>query len=93
MAIEWVEVTVENNSTHASDYVVNLESPSGTETNLIHNSGLSGDWMDLDGAGFRFSTAAMYDEESKGEWKVTFRDAYEDNIGTLKSINIKIYGH
>ena len=98
--VEWVEVTIDNNSTYASDYEVVLTSPAGTSTQLMHadtsnnanpNNGItSPNWMN---GGFRLSTAAMIDEQSLGTWKVQIKDVLNGNIGTLKKISIKIYGH
>jgi len=95
--IEWVEVTVDNNSTYASDYRVELTSPQGTKTTLMTEKTTNGinyittsSWMD---GGFRLSTAAMMDEISQGDWKIDITDVVSDDQGTLKNIKLKIYGH
>jgi len=94
MKIEWVEVTVDNNSSFASDYRIELTSPSGTKTklmdvNLVSKNDLK-NWMD---GGFRFGSAAMIDEDSQGSWKVEITDTMNGDSGTLKSIKLEIYGH
>jgi len=89
--IEWIEVTIDNNSTAAQDYRVELTSPYGSKTTLMtEKSEQGGSWMD---GGFRLSTAAMMDEPSIGNWTIDIRDAWADDNGTLKNIELKIYGH
>lgn len=91
MEIEWVEVTVDNNSSYASDYKVELSSPQGTRTTLMTERAQQADsWMD---GGFRLSTAAMLGEASQGNWTIYIRDTWSDDSGTLKNIELKIYGH
>ena len=94
MTVEWVEVTIDNNSTYASDYTVELTSPSGTKTTLmtgaVRNDISPFSWMN---GGFRMSTAAMIDEQSIGSWSVDITDILADDSGTLKTIELKIYGH
>ena len=93
--IEWIEVTIDNDSTYASDYSVELRSPKGTRTTLMtentDTNQISPDsWMN---GGFRLSTAAMMDEESQGTWRVEITDKLSGDTGTLKSIKLQIYGH
>ncbi len=91
ITIEWVEVTVDSNSTYASDYKVELTSPQGTRTTLMTEKSVKGgSWMN---GGFRLSTAAMIGESSQGDWNMTIRDTWNENNGTLKDIEIKVYGH
>ena len=93
-AIEWVEVTVDNDNSWSSDYRVDLTSPSGTKTTLMQGkNGASyyvGGWMD---GGFRLGTAAMTGESSAGTWVLGMADMWEGDEGTLKDATIKIYGH
>jgi len=95
MTIEWVEVTIDNDSSWASDYEIELISPSGTKTILMTdesdvNQIGSSSWLLR---GFRMSTAAMIGEQSIGIWKVILSDNFDEDEGTLKSIQIKVYGH
>lgn len=98
ISVEWVAVTIDNNSTHASDYEVSLVSPAGTKTLLIQGGNLGSDlnydgvpaWMDN---GFRLSSVAMLDESSQGVWRVNIKDMFTGDSGTLKSIKLQIYGH
>ncbi|WP_292655051.1 S8 family serine peptidase [Nitratifractor sp.] len=94
LTTEWVEVTIDNNSTYASDYRVELESPAGTKVQLMQEgngaSQVVENWME---GGFRMSTAAMMDENSSGEWKVKLSDKEDEDEGTVKSIKIQIFGH
>ena len=94
--IEWVEVTVDNNSSYASDYRVELSSPSGTKTTIMtagtnaSQGGVNPNWMNN---GHRLSTAAMMDENSSGTWILSMADTLAGDIGTLQIATIKIYGH
>ena len=107
--VEWVEVIIDSNSTYASDYEISLISPNKTKTTLMTAGNLvSGaeehqeDWMvgNFEHAtagwmqgGFRFSSAAMIDETSKGIWRVQIRDTKAGHSGSVKSIELTIYGH
>ncbi len=89
--IEWVEVTIDNNSTAAQDYRVELTSPHGSKTTLMtEKSTEGGSWMKN---GFRLSTSAMIDETSNGDWIIEITDTWANDKGTLKNIELKIYGH
>jgi len=89
--VEWVEVTIDNDNSRSSDYDIYLKSPQGTTVMLmVHGSNSVTDWMN---GGWRFSTPAMLDEDSNGTWKVKLDDKVSGNSGTVKSIQIKIYGH
>ncbi len=89
--IEWVEVTLDSNHTNASDYNVVLNSPQNTTKILItQGSKVSGAWMD---GGFRFSTPAMMGEDSHGIWSVDITDSKLGIEGSIKTIEVKIYGH
>lgn len=95
MKIEWVEVTIDNDSSYASDYRVVLTSAKGTKTTLMTENTDSNQmgsdlWMN---GGFRLSTAAMINEESKGKWTIEITDKLSGDTGTLKSITLQIYGH
>ncbi|HEO99039.1 MAG: S8 family serine peptidase [Campylobacterales bacterium] len=94
--VEWVEVTIDNNSSYASDYRVELISPSGTKTTLIQEDSIAStidgheNWMD---GGFRLGSAAFLGESTSGTWRVEMKDMLPPDSGTLKNIKIKIYGH
>ena len=95
ITIEWVETTVKNNSSWASDYDLYLLSPTGTKVDLISSGNQASEdwnekWMD---AGFRFATPAFIDEHSAGDWKLYIRDNDSGDSGTLKTVKIKVYGH
>jgi len=89
--VEWVEVTVDSNSTNASDYRITLKSPENTKITLMtEGAKISGAWME---GGFRFSTPAMMDESSLGVWTIDVRDTKLGIEGSLTKIGLKIYGH
>ncbi|HHD74821.1 MAG TPA: hypothetical protein ENL00_03255, partial [Nitratifractor sp.] len=94
--IEWVEATVDIDTQNASDLDIYLTSPSGTKVQLIQSGTEvdeyhipNGDWMS---GGFRFSTGALLDESSSGQWSVSVVNS-KGVAATLKSVSLKIYGY
>lgn len=99
ISVEWVEVTIDNNGTYASDYEISLISPALTQTLLMQGNNFASDpeygshgpaWMN---GGFRFSSAAFLDESSQGVWCVNIKDINLGDSGTVKNIKLQIYGH
>lgn len=97
--IEWIEVTITSDHVFASDLKIVLISPSGTKSTLIDVNPISGkssyysttsDWMKN---GFRFSTALMMGESSRGIWRVEVSDESRDDKGILNGVMLNIYGH
>lgn len=93
---EWVETTVDINTTAASDIDIYLTSPSGAKVQLVKSGTKideyhipNNDWMS---GGFRFSTGAFLDESSLGDWKVTIINS-KLKKAELKSVELKIYGY
>ena len=94
--IEWVEATLDLDSQNASNYDIYLSSPSGTKVMLLKHGTKVGanfipiqNWMN---GGFRFSTGAFLDEKSLGDWHLEIVDT-KSGTATLKSVELKIYGH
>jgi len=91
ITVEWVEVTIDNDNRYASDYRVELKSPKETKITIMPDStGAKENWMD---GGFRLSCASMLNEKSKGTWTIDITDEVDRDQGTLKTIQLKIYGH
>jgi len=99
ITIEWVELTIDIEHQYASEIKIDLISPSGTKSNLIDINNVSSNankystttnWMS---GGFRFSTASMVEEKSRGVWKVELYDTSTGDIGNIKSAKLRIYGH
>jgi subtilisin-like proprotein convertase family protein len=93
MTIEWVEATVDNDSSYASDYEIALISPSNTKSILMTidtKVDAKNNWLN---GGFRLSSAGFAAESSIGTWKLEISDKLRPDTGTLKSIKLKIYGH
>jgi len=96
IVIEWVEVTIDNNSSYASDYSITLVSPHNTKSTLMTidtndpNNNMPKNWLN---GGFRLSSAGYAEEDSNGTWKLEIKDLLRPDSGTLKSIKLKIYGH
>lgn len=95
MTLEWVELTVTNDSSYASDYRVALVSPNGTRITMmtedtdIYQIDTNG-WMRN---GFRFGTGAMLDEEASGTWHIEISDMMNGDEGHLSQLQLKLYGH
>ncbi len=95
MTLEWVELTVTNDSSYASDYKVVLVSPSGTrivmmtEDTDIYQIDTDA-WMRN---GFRFGTGAMLDETASGTWQVEISDMMNGDVGHMKRLQLTLYGH
>jgi len=94
--IDWVETTIDIDSDGASDLDIYLTSPSGTKVLLVKHGTRFGpsfipvqNWMR---GGFRFSTGAFLDENSKGSWSVEVVNN-GDESATLKKIELKVHGH
>lgn len=92
MTVEWVEVTIDNTNRFASDYRVELTSAEGTKTTIMteNTSPDINNWMN---GGFRLGAAAMMGESSKGIWNVEMTDLIDEDAGTLRSIQLTVYGH
>ena len=92
MTVEWVEVTIDNTNRFASDYRVELTSAEGTKTTIMteNTSPDINNWMN---GGFRLGAAAMMGESSKGIWNVEMTDLVDEDAGTLRSIQLTVYGH
>jgi len=97
LKIEWVEATIDLDATNASNLDIYITSPSGTKVKLIQSGTKIGEyyipnpnWMS---GGFRFSTGAMLDEESAGEWSIEIVNTESNNSITLHNIELKVYGH
>lgn len=93
---EWVEATVDLDSQNASDYDIYLRSPSGTRVLMLKHGTEIGanyiptkNWMS---GGFRFSTGAFLDESTVGDWTLEIVNS-KTGTATLKSVELKIYGH
>jgi len=96
LKVEWVEATIDIYSLSASKIDIYLTSPNGTKITLIKSGTIVDrnhipyqNWMN---GGFRFSTGAMIDESSEGQWRVEIVNNNDSDI-TLNSIKLKIYGH
>jgi len=95
MTLEWVELTVTNDSSYASDYKIELVSPAGTHITMM-TEGTDTYQIDRNGwmrNGFRFGTGAMLDESSAGTWRVEISDMLGGDEGHLSHLQLKLYGH
>jgi len=90
IVIEWVGLTIDIDHAYAGDLAIELVSPSGTVSHIIDPNFLS---FNAYRGGFRFSTASLIGESSRGVWQIRIRDALEDDQGVLKGVKLEIRGH
>jgi len=77
--IEWVGLEFKSDHPYSGDLNIDLISPSGTRSTIIASNDIK---FDAYSDGFRFSTLAFLDENSRGVWRVEIRDAFaEGTIG------------
>ena len=99
--VEFVEVNAEFDHPSFRDLLIFLRSPSGARSRIVFaaRSTLS----DSDGTttklphplteSFRFGSARHLGENATGTWTLAITDEYGDDVGTLQSWSLKIYGH
>ena len=100
--IEFVEITVDLDHLSFRDLKIELESPSGATSVLVHSAQLRFSFLGIDfgplkhiheGA-FRFGSAKHLGENPDGEWTLRITDELLiDWNGTLKNFRLKVYGH
>jgi subtilisin-like proprotein convertase family protein len=89
------EVQVEVSATHpiSGDLAIELTSPGGTKSILLHANNsftLSGD-QDLDQ--MVLLSNAFYGESSSGVWTLKVLDTFTGDVGTLTDWKIRFHGH
>ena len=100
--IEFVEITVDLDHLSFRDLKIELESPSGATSVLVHSAQLRFSLFGIDfgplkhtheGA-IRFGSAKHLGENPDGEWTLRITDELlTDWDGTLKNFRLKVYGH
>ena len=100
--IEFVEITVDLDHLSFRDLKIELESPSGATSLLVHSAQLRFFLFGIDfgplkhthrGA-IRFGSAKHLGENPDGEWTLRITDELlTDWDGTLKNFRLKVYGH
>ena len=95
--IEWVEAIIDLEASNASQIDIYLISPSGTRVQLLQSGTKIGEYYIPDSnwmsGGFRFSTGALLDENSLGDWSIEIINKESNNSVTLYNIELQIYGH
>ena len=99
--VEFVEVNAEFDHPSFRDILMFLVSPSGTrsrivfaaQTTLFNSDGTTEKLLHPLTESFRFGSARHLGENATGTWTLRISDAYENDVGTLKSWSLKIYGH
>ena len=100
--IEFVEITADLDHLSFRDLKIELESPSGATSVLVHSAQLRFSIFGIDfgplkhtheGA-IRFGSAKHLGENPDGEWTLRITDELlTDWDGTLKNFRLKVYGH
>lgn len=92
LSIEAVVLTVSATHPYTGDLAVELTSPMGTKSILLHANNAFAD--DADFVGFRLLSNAFYGESSFGNWKIRVLDASPGESGTRRLTNWKlvVYG-
>ena len=96
--IEFVEITINLDHSSIRDLKIELESPSGATSLLVH-SGVVRDfysgrpYREPHWGAIRFGSAKHLGESPDGEWKLHVTDEAADEGGTLRDFRLKVYGH
>ena len=96
--IEFVEITINLDHSSIRDLKIELESPSGATSLLVH-SGVVRDfysgrpYREPHWGAIRFGSAKHLGESPDGEWKLHITDEAADEGGTLRDFRLKVYGH
>ena len=100
--IEFVEITVDLDHLSFRDLKIELESPSGATSLLVHSAQLRFFLFGIDfgplkhthEGTIRFGSAKHLGENPDGEWTLRITDELlTDWDGTLKNFRLKVYGH
>ena len=89
--VEFVEVKVEFTHESYRDLEIELVSPAGA-VSILSVPTTTPRPFDWNGA-FRFGSARHLGEAGAGTWTLRIKDWTKDNDGTLKSWNLRIFGH
>ena len=99
--VEFVEVNAEFDHPSFRDILMFLASPSGARsrivfaarTTLFNSDGTTTKLLHPLTESFRFGSARHLGENAAGTWTLRITDEFENDVGTLKSWSLKIYGH
>jgi len=86
--VENVDVIVDITHEFRGDLEIILTSPSGTQSVLSEKHDDDGN----DFSDWRFSTVHNWDEDSRGEWTLTVEDQGNNDVGTLDTWELVVYG-
>ena len=99
--VEFVEVNAEFDHPSFRDLLIFLVSPSGArsrlvfaaQTTLFNSDGTTDKLLHPLTESFRFGSARHLGENAAGTWTLRISDEFGNDVGTLKSWSLKIYGH
>ena len=96
--IEFVEITINLDHSSIRDLKIELESPSGATSQLLHSGEVRDYYDDVvppepQWGAIRFGSAKHLGESPDGEWTLHITDEAADEGGTLRDFRLKVYGH
>ncbi len=98
--IEFIAIDVTSDHTFIGDLEISLTSPGGTvsrltDQHLCFNLDSPPQQINCEASlssGFRFGSVRHLDESVLGEWKLSIRDGFNQDTGTLQSWRLTFYG-
>ncbi len=90
LSIEEVTVTLSATHTYSGDIGVELTSPAGTTSTMLHMNNSFGGDTNL--ASFVMLSNAFYGESSDGTWTLKVIDAAAGNTGTITAATLRAWG-
>lgn len=92
ITVEWVGLTITSNYSYPGDLEINITSPLGTTSQLLHGDNhLANDTLFTDG--FRLSSQAFIGESSEGTWSVEITAVSSNGSGSLQNLSLEVVGH
>ena len=91
LTVEHVELLLDIEHQKYGDLIVKLVSPGGTESVLMNRMG-NGNEPGTGELRYVFGSTHNWGEASGGNWQVKVTDAARGNVGTLKFLDLKLYG-
>lgn len=98
LRVEQVEVVVDVRHEHRGDLSIDLISPSGASSHLVASDEQDmarnddGDFREDVYPNYTFTSVRHWGESSTGTWQVKFIDDLPGNVGTVRSVTVKLYG-
>ncbi|NRP56742.1 MULTISPECIES: S8 family serine peptidase [unclassified Marinobacterium] len=101
LSVEHVELGIDIRHARMGDLIITLTSPDGTQSTLMNRPtvnaelpfGLSGDASGVpQHLLWDFSSVQFWGESASGTWTVEIEDTRAEQVGTLHSLSLRLYG-